>query len=343
MSTTISGDMATNYNNDDPYWAMNSTWNSNGLVNGQDFTQSVTMDNASSPNNDTTISWNWPNTPAAGNVYSMPGVFYGTYGGFTAPTQNITAEQVDNIKTLTLSANVTMSGQTDQYDTIYDMYLTSTPDGGTSAATHEIEVITHTPSYYQQYIATLPQQHFTDANGMQWTIAEAPGNPPIVLFVPSDFRDLTNTTIDFKALLQAAVSDGVISGKEYFDGLGFGNEPREGSGSMTIHSLSVNYDGDTHNASPPPVTSSPPVTDPTAVTNSPPATGTGQDPSSNTHHSIGNDIAALLQALQGDNSTAINSAVTTLGNDVHNAGAAEMSHMTAALNNHHFETLWHHC
>jgi hypothetical protein len=79
------------------------------------------------------------------------------------------------------------------------------------------------------------------------------------------------------------------------------------------------------------------------ASNSPPATGTGQDPSSNTHHSMGNDIAALLQAMQGDNSTAINSAVTTLGNDVHNAGAAEVSHMTAALNNnHHFEALWHH-
>jgi hypothetical protein len=253
MSTTISGDFDTSYNDAGPYWAMNSTWNSNGLVNGTDFTQSLTMDNPNSPNIDTTITWNWPNTPAGYNVYSMPGVFYGTYGGFTAPTQNITAEQIDNIKTLTLSANITMSGQTDQYDTIYDMYLTSKPDGGDSTATHEIEVITHTPSYYQQYIATLPQQHFTDPNGMQWTIAEAPGsNPPIVLLVPSDFRDLTNTTIDFKALLQAAVSHGVISGNEYFDGLGFGNEPREGSGSMTIHSLSVNYDGDTtHNASPP--------------------------------------------------------------------------------------------
>jgi hypothetical protein len=43
------------------------------------------------------------------------------------------------------------------------------------------------------------------------------------------------------------------------------------------------------------------------------------------------------------NSTAINSAVTALGNDVHNAGAAEVDSMTAALNNHHhFEVLWHH-
>jgi len=108
----------------------------------------------------------------------MPGVFYGTYGGFTAPTQNITAEQIDNIKTLTLSANITMSGQTDQYDTIYDMYLTSKPDGGTSTATARDRGHYSHPELFQQYITTLPQQHFTDPNGMQWTIAEAPGNPP---------------------------------------------------------------------------------------------------------------------------------------------------------------------
>jgi hypothetical protein len=49
-------------------------------------------------------------------------------------------------------------------------------------------------------------------------------------------------------LPQAAVADGVMSGSEYFNGIALGNEPREGSGSMTIHSLSANYDGD-HTAS----------------------------------------------------------------------------------------------
>src|SRR6185437_7164466 len=175
------------------------------------------------------------------NVYSYPAVFYGDYAGFNSLATSVTAEQVNNLKTLTLSQNISLSGQTDQYDAMYDGYLTSTPDGGQSAVQHEIEVYAHAPGYVQDWVANLPQHSFTDAQGMQWTIATS-GN--IVVFVPSNFQDLTNNNVDLKALLQAAAADGVISGNEYFDGIALGNEPREGSGSMTINSFSVNYDGD---------------------------------------------------------------------------------------------------
>jgi hypothetical protein len=241
---------------------MNSVWNTGSLVNGTDFTQSISMDSANSPDN-TTISWDWPDTPATWNVYSMPGVFYGTYDGFAAPANTVTPMQVDDINTLTLNHNITLSGQTDQYDVIYDLYLTSTPGGSHSDAQFEIEVVAHTPSYMRDWIETLPQKTFTDADGLQWTIAQSGStstsdNPPIILFVPSDYRDLTNASIDFKALLDAAQAEGLITGNEYFNGLGLGVEPRLGSGSLDINSLSVDYDGDTYSgtqvASPAPAT-----------------------------------------------------------------------------------------
>jgi hypothetical protein len=56
---------------------------------------------------------------------------------------------------------------------------------------------------------------------------------------------------------------------------------------------------------------------------------------------IGNNISALLQAMQGTHN-AINSAATAF-NDVHHASAAAVDNVSAALNNHnHFEALWHH-
>jgi hypothetical protein len=54
-------------------------------------------------------------------------------------------------------------------------------------------------------------------------------------------------------------------------------------------------------------------------------------------HAMLNDIAALLQAMQNGNSTAVNNAVTTLGNDVHNASAADVGHLVHS----HFEHMWH--
>ncbi|WP_051382300.1 hypothetical protein [Bradyrhizobium sp. Tv2a-2] len=51
---------------------------------------------------------------------------------------------------------------------------------------------------------------------------------------------------------------------------------------------------------------------------------------------LANDIAALLQALQGGNTSAVNAAVTALGNDIHNdpGAASTASHM-------HLAHLWH--
>jgi hypothetical protein len=271
---TLSADFATANTDAGPYWAMNSTWNQNGLVNGSGFTQSLTMEHPDSPNIETTIAWSWPQTPAGYNVYSYPAVFYGDYPGFNAPANNVASEQINSLKTLTLSQNVSFTGQTDQYDGMYDGYTTSKPDGDSSTIQHETEVYIHSPGYVQDWIENLPQHHFTDSQGLDWTIATQ-GN--IVIFAPSDFRDLTNYTTDFKGLLQAAVADGVMSGNEYFNGIALGNEPREGSGSMTIHSFQVNYDGDhtgsaaatTQVASAAAVVSSPAVTDPAPAPTTP--------------------------------------------------------------------------
>ncbi len=284
MSTTISGDWETSNLDGGPYWALNGTWNTGGLVNGTDYTESLTMADATSPNNNTTITWSFPNTPAPGYVYSYPAVVYGDYGSMPAPANNVAAEQINNIKTLTLSQNVSLTGDPNQYDAMYDGFLTSTPDGALSTAQHELEVYVHTPDYVSRWIQNLPQQSFTDSNGMKWIIAENTGaNPPMIIFAPASFQDLTNNTIDLKGLLQAAAADGMISGNEYFDGIALGNEPAQGSGSMTINSFSVNYDGDpNHTATPTTGTSSTTTTNPgssqTATTGSSSDTGSTTTP-----------------------------------------------------------------
>jgi hypothetical protein len=51
-----------------------------------------------------------------------------------------------------------------------------------------------------------------------------------------------------------------------------------------------------------------------------------------------NDIAALLQAMQNGNSTAVTNAVTTLSGDMHNASAVDLGHF---IHNSHFEHIWH--
>jgi len=80
------------------------------------------------------------------------------------------------------------------------------------------------------------------------------------------------------------------------------------------------------------------------------ATGTGASGGGADHHhdaghgggALANDMAALLQALQSGNSSAVSSAVTALGNDVHNGAATDVGNVTSAMSHMHFETFWHH-
>ena len=59
--------MATLNGNDQQYtsgdwWARNNVWGRGSLVNGSDFTQSVTLDTSTFPNG-TVLQWNWPPGP----------------------------------------------------------------------------------------------------------------------------------------------------------------------------------------------------------------------------------------------------------------------------------------
>ena len=222
-----------------PYWAYNSVWNKGSLVDGTDYTQSITLYPGTFPNS-TAMTWSWPNTPASNNVYSYPGVFYGTYGN-VAPQTAPTPKQVSALNTLALAHNLFLSGNTDEFDVIYDMY-TSTTAGGTTYD-HEIEIIVHTPSYYQEYVNDLyGDKTYTDANGMTWTVGVVPGaSPPQILFMPSSGQDILDTTIDAKAMFNWAVSRGLMSSSEYFDGIGLGAEPKENSGTLQVNSFNVTF------------------------------------------------------------------------------------------------------
>jgi len=323
MATVLSGNYATDIPATGSYTLDNSTWNVGNLVNGRDFTETITVDDPNTPNMNTTFSWNFPNVPAGGNVYSFPAIHYGQDYSMTAAT-HITPEQVNNIKTLTVSSNISLSGQTDQYDAIVDGFLTSTPNGGLESANTEFEIYLHTPTTTKGWIGGLPQHTFTDSQGIQWIIAGGGGSAgKQIAFAPANFQDLTNVTVDLKALLQAAVADGVISGTDYFNGLAFGNEPREGTGSMTVHSFQVNYDGDpnfkgatggTQAANPPPATDPGHTADPgTGTTTTPVNTGGTTNNGGGT--TTATDGGGTMPGNGGGNTTAGHGGGTTTATD----------------------------
>jgi hypothetical protein len=224
---------------DATYLAYNSTWNRGSLVNGTDFTQTISVPVASFPNS-TVLTWSWPNTPATYNAYSYPSIMYGYYqSGIAAPILP-TSKQVSAISTLTLAHNISVTGDGTKYDVSYDGYLTSAADGSTYL--FEVFICLHTPSYLSSYINGLsPLYTYTDANSFVWTIGVKSGTTPEILVMPQDASDILVKTIDLKAMFAFMISQGIIAGTEYFNGIGIGAEPQQGSGSATINSFNVNY------------------------------------------------------------------------------------------------------
>jgi len=227
-----------------PYWTFNSTWNQNGLLNGRDFTQTITMEPEHFPGG-TVIKWSWPDTPAPANVYSYPMLVYGTYAGLRAPITNVAAKQINDIDTLRLSHNLSIDGNTGQFAVMYDGYLSKVPVPGTDSSNSifEIEVHCHTPHYFSGWLDHgHPKYSFTDSQGTRWSIFDNPdAKAHMIVFVRADYGDLLDYTVDMKELLLAAKSHGLLTGNEYWVGTGLGVEPQMGFGSLTVNSFSVDY------------------------------------------------------------------------------------------------------
>jgi hypothetical protein len=212
---------------------------------GNSYAESITSYPDTFPNN-TVLNWSYPNTPGPGNVWAYPEVVYGYLGGisnYTPSGEGITPVQVKNLTALTGSYNVTLQGNTDQYDVLWETHLTTAP---ASNEVCEFSIMLHSPSYFTQYVMSLPEEYDYHAAGLSATIvnAESSSNPYIIVMPKQG--DMLSATVDIKSILTFLISKGVVSGDWYIEGFELGVEPQQGSGSITINSLSYNWNGDTN-------------------------------------------------------------------------------------------------
>jgi hypothetical protein len=229
-TTTVTTDWQYSYAGS--YGAVLAPWNATGATYSESYTYTPLLPNG------TAFTWNF-NSPKTGTVLGYNFVSYGDYNATSPPTP-VTSQQIENLPALTASHNITLGGNPGSYDTIYDFFTTTTPgspqEGQPEA--HEIVIYAHTPPFMSSWIATLPHLTTTlPVSGITWTVAV---NGPEILFMPTNLADIPSVTnLNILALLQYLVSQGVVSGAEYFNGLAFGAEVSPGSGTLAINSFSV--------------------------------------------------------------------------------------------------------
>ena len=121
------------------YIADNGVYNVGNMVNGTNFTVSLTLDPATFPNG-VNFSWSFPvQSYWNWDVQAMPNVKYFAHDASGNPTFT----QLANFTNLTANYAVQISGNTTQTDVAFDLFFYSSPAYGTPVA--EVEVLVHSP------------------------------------------------------------------------------------------------------------------------------------------------------------------------------------------------------
>jgi hypothetical protein len=222
----------------DDFWISNNVWNRKNLVNGQDFTQSISFD----PENlaqGITFNWDWG--PDASRMLAFPEVIIG-YKAWDKAGSTDFVSQIDQIETFDVSLDVTLKGDTDLYNVAYEIWTTDKPLGDQASITSEVMVWTHGAdlgdhtSIVGQYKQGGYQFDIVDLkdhggiNGLTWDL--------VILLPRKDYQDVN---LDMKAILQALVNRDLISGEDYISGYEVGSEVRGGKGSWTIDNMSHTF------------------------------------------------------------------------------------------------------
>jgi len=208
-------------------------------LSGATYTESMTVNPALFPGTANTV-WSLPTW--SGGIRNFLAIDYGDYDG-TVPTIPVTPSQINNIVTLQETHSITLGGDTANFDVIDDQFLTSTA-GNNANNIYEVEILLHTPSFVQSSFLVLlvPIGSFTSATtGITWNFAEGVGAIPDLVFYPSGYTDELIGTVDIGEMLKYLVGIGFLTGSEWWNGFGQGDEVKQNAGSALTNYFYVNY------------------------------------------------------------------------------------------------------
>lgn len=219
------------------FWVLNNVWGAGNLVNGKDYSQSITVNSDTFPNG-VTMSWHWPRGKS---VLSYPEIVYGTQQSMQAPAglKMPRPTQVANFINLSAEYSFSISGQNRNFDVGFNLWLRSRPNGGPEAIEDELMIFVHNPwgsAKGAKKISTVNNAdvyiNYDWGNGVQhWAFIQ---------LVPNESQ--LSGTVEISKILKTLVWKGILSGDEYISGIELGAEVGSGSGSLTINNLSYRWE-----------------------------------------------------------------------------------------------------
>jgi hypothetical protein len=215
------------------YTLLNNTWGRGALVNGVDYVQTITHDDAGA-----TFAWDWPVVEPR-HVLAYPEIFAGIspWSGKGAPGElPIRLAEIDS---LTAEFTLDWGGEAQLFNVSFDLWLSSDPAGGRDAISHEIMIWLKSADFHPGGkpvgAVTVPglsaEFRYKDATPGGW--------PKWTYAAYESTTTMKSGQIDIAALLNHLVEQGLATPDLWLMNVELGAEIAGGSGWLRIDGFDV--------------------------------------------------------------------------------------------------------
>ena len=216
----------------------NNVWNKGDLVNGKDYTQTISYD----PKHLTTelkFAWNWPKTD---HLLAFPEIQAG-YKPWSESGSEALTSRISKLHTLDVSFDYDITGDKSLFNVGFDMWLTKQPSAAAKSITTEISVWTHTGDIDPdgKKIGNYRDGKFQGEIWVDNDFSHAGNNQSWQYITIRSKHDVLDGSLDIAHLIDMLVDKKLVTSSDFFNGYEFGAQLTGGKGSLTIHDLEHDF------------------------------------------------------------------------------------------------------
>ena len=216
---------------DGTYTLVNNTWNVGNLINGTDFTQTVTYDTTDLIHG-TRFDWSYGRDDS--NILAYPSLILGKSAWGNGET-GVIDTRISELRNLDLAYDIAIGGQTDRFNVAYDLWLTNAPKAVYTNITTELMIWVHSGGFPLPDTADIVY----DGGSFTANVYVKEGFSALDITWRYVAVVLTETrlagTIDLDDLLRDLAAQGIVNASDHVTGIEFGAEVSSGTGSLTIN------------------------------------------------------------------------------------------------------------
>ena len=219
---------------------LNNVWGHGSLLNGTDYTQTITYDPALAPTG-VSLAWDWPDNGTSG-VLAYPELMFGFSPWQGTGGGNLVSRLAD-LRQLTLDFDLTLQGATQDFNVAVDIWLTSAALGNNATIRSEVLITLHDPDVKDPNSVAWadPVSGYSGRYSVQTMTIDGQSWQFIAMSVDADYL---SGSVDLSNFLKTLMRDGLVSGSSFVSGVELGCEVwGGGAGGMVVNDLGLAFSG----------------------------------------------------------------------------------------------------